>query len=471
MAEEFNPSPLPEPGDTPPKKKIRQEGDFYLEDVKIICFNGAEYELRLVMIELNIYEDVFMNSMSGTIELRDSNDLPNLFPLIGEEKLILKFTRPDENSGREDDGRLLPSFKMEFRVYKMAARQREDERKQSYVLHFCSPETIKNHKVKVRKNFEDKLYSEMVEIVYDENIAENKPIRVEKTTFEHDFAIRNMQPFKFFNQVAVQSLSPGVGGSSYVFYEDVEKFNFISLNTLMAEPPAQEYIYQVSNVLEDKNIKSPQDRQIEKDIYAVEGYGFTGSFDILKNLTGGMYASRLFTYDPVRHRFFEDENELDYDKAFDLTEHVSKEKLCTGDLDALGSPLSYHKLMCTNKDHDKIPWIVDKEPGILPWQIEEFVLLRANILQQIDNQKIHISVSGDPRRKVGETIEFQLPRSTGDADKPLEEDQYLSGKYLVTALRHRITVNRYWIDMEIIKDSYLSKIEHIDPAKLYDRTY
>jgi len=468
---EFNPTPLPAAAADPPTTKIRQEGDFYLEDIKLIAFNGEIYELRLIMKELNIYEDIFNNSMSGTIELRDGNDLPNLIPIIGEEKLILKFTRPDENDTPGGAGKLLPSFKMEFRVYKMTSRSREEERLQSYVLHFCSPETIVNHKVKVRKNFSEKLYSEMTGIIYDENIKITKPIKIEETTFEHDFAIRNMQPFKFFNQVATQSLSPGAGGASYVFYEDVEKFSFISLNTLMDEPPKREYLYQISNVLEARNIKSQQNRQIEKDIYAVENYGFSGSFDILKNLTGGMYASRLFTYDTVRHRFFEDENELDYPTAFDKTAHVSKEMLCTDAQDALGSPLSYHKLMATNQDHDKIPWIVEKEPGILPWQVEEFVLLRANIMQQIDNQKIQVSVSGDPRRKVGETVEFDLPRATGDADLPLEPDRYLSGKYLVVSLRHKITNNRYDIDMEIIKDSYLRKIIHVDPTKFYERTY
>ena len=466
----FNPPEVPAPETNIPTEELRQENDFKIEEILLIAYNGAEYKLDLVKIQLNIYEDIFNNFISGNIELYDANDLPNFMPMMGEERLKIIFTRPDivkgapvENPDAKDK---LPDYEMEFRIVKMSDRRRVDERVQQYVLHFISEEVIKNLKVKMRRSFIGKPYSEMVEIVYDEKIKEKKDLVVEETEFDHDFVASNISPFQMFNMLASRSLSIEYGTSNYVFYEDKDQFNYVSISKLIDGPIVAEYGYQIANVL-DAPVSGSRD--IAHDLTSAEEYNFSGSFDILRKMQEGMYASKLITVDTTRKIMREEE--YHYLDEFGSAPRLGDSPVNTEDLDALGEADTFVKLMGTNKDHDKVPHIVDKEPGIKPIHIEETKLQRYSLLEQINDKKIIITLSGDPRRKVGEVIEFKLPRTTADVDRPPEEDQYLAGKYLIIALRHRFQQHKYSMQLEIIKDSYIEEPEHIDPIDYYERTY
>src|SRR5690606_38589324 len=117
-------SDLPEFQDTVPRTDIRKEGDFYLDKVELIAYNGKTYGLELLRLELSIHEDIFNHTMSGALHFQDSSDLTQFLPLIGEEKLKISFTRPSE----EGRGLLDEYFEMEFRVYKIDHRRPEGDK-------------------------------------------------------------------------------------------------------------------------------------------------------------------------------------------------------------------------------------------------------------------------------------------------------------------------------------------------------
>ena len=74
---------------------IRIAGDFKLNSVQLRPYNGAlPLDLTNVREEINIYEDIYSNFITGDIGIWDTWDLTQLFPLIGEETLILSFNRP-----------------------------------------------------------------------------------------------------------------------------------------------------------------------------------------------------------------------------------------------------------------------------------------------------------------------------------------------------------------------------------------
>ena len=77
---------------------------------------------------------------------------------------------------------------------------------------------------------------------------------------------------------------------------------------------------------------------------------------------------------------------------------------------------------------------------------------------------------------MGDLISFDYPTEnpksaqTGIADDcngVMEGHKYYSGKFLITALRHRITQDEYTIHVEAVKDGYKSKIsagfEQVEP--------
>ena len=45
---------------------------------------------------MEIFEDIFSNVLKGTLTILDSQGLSELFPLIGDESLVVTFLTPGE---------------------------------------------------------------------------------------------------------------------------------------------------------------------------------------------------------------------------------------------------------------------------------------------------------------------------------------------------------------------------------------
>ena len=67
--------------------------------------------------------------------------------------------------------------------------------------------------------------------------------------------------------------------------------------------------------------------------------------------------------------------------------------------------------------------------------IETYVPYRTAQLVLSNQVKVEITIPGDPSLCVGTTINLSLP-STASTSKPT--DKYYAGKYLITAIRHKI---------------------------------
>lgn len=459
-------NPSAETRSNPDPLEIRQENDFIIKNIFLIAFNGKEYDINWLRSDLVIRESVFQSFVTGHIVLNDSVDLPQLFPIIGEEKLKIIFTRPAVS----DTNGQLPDYEAEFRVYKMTHRNVVSDRKQEYVLHFVSEEAIKNLKNKVQKSFVDKRWSEMIENIFNKYFAGRKPLELEVTKGKHKYVVPNFMPVQFFNLAAIMSVSDEGNGSNYFFYEDQEKFNYKTLGKLFQGPVKETYFYQPANTFKDDGIVLHR-RELETDIVSFEKFKHTGTFDILSNLGQGMYASRLLTLDSVRKKY--EIIDFDYKEKFDSMPHLYDNDVCTDDLDALGSPEASFRVATTTLDHDVVPWIASKEPGIKPNKIEKWLQKRITQLLQVQNVKIVGTVSGDPRRKAGDIIEFKVPSQVGDVDaeKPQDDDKYLNGKYFVSTVIHHLSRIDYKMELELIKDTFFSGIEHIDIKPILDPIY
>ncbi len=457
--------------DSPPQTVIRKEQDFLLKSMILTAYNGKSYDLTNHRAIFEYKEDLFSNAISGSLELIDAIDYQQFMPLIGEEKLKVILTRQDE-SGKAREGGLLPDLEMNFRIYKVSGRQLQNEKVQTYTMHLISEELIKNLKQKVYRCWDDTFYSDMVDEIYGEFISIGKPIVIEPTLYEQDFCCSNMNPYEFFHTIAARSISAEGNGEAYIFYEDREAFYYVTLGKLLIGGTKEKYGHAPRKVwIPNEGKFRPIDLPIDIEVKNLEHYHWNGQHDILRNLEGGMYAQHLTTVDPVRQVF--EFIPFDLTAEFESFKHVDKERFFTDALDALAGPFAHTKLMHTNKDHDIVPWIADREPGIKPFKLEEYVMRRTSHMHQINNFKMGMTVTGDPRRKVGDIIEVTMPQVAGDAHdrRPQELDRYFQGRYLVTSIKHRLTQTGYSMDLEIIKDTFFKPIAHTDVVDRYKDIY
>jgi hypothetical protein len=304
-------------------------------------------------------------------------------------------------------------------------------------------------------------------------------------------------------------------GSLFVFYEKLGTgFFFESIESMILKQKVASNIplYQYRPKLAESN-------SVDMGVgyFSVDKFEIDSSFKTLENLGYGMFGSKLIAYDPIRMKY--DEIKFDYyqkklnerttrnphtdvevtvTNPEDLTDdgnrvfadfiatdiHASdnkQNKLISTDSDYLGSNETSIKLATTTKDHSAMfvppgnlspPQTNKTFIGVSPTtlkdseakqnNVEQWLLQREMQVQEFGSIVVKFTVAGNSSRHVGDLIRFEMPTSIPDDSpeiKSLEIGHRLySGNYLVSKIRHVITVDRYEMDMEIIKNSFAKRI-------------
>jgi len=487
-------------------------GDFELQKLTLTTPNRKGYiNLKAAWSDLNIYEDMFANSLTGSIRLVDGIGLMESVPIIGEETINIKIRTAGLKREREENvtGPFAGSqnegiIDIKFRVVKISDITKLNEGTMTYTLALVSEEYILNLKQKVKKtsldpvSLEPRRVSSVVRSIYKQFFEKGrsgvaKKIFIEPTKNPTNLIIPNYTPFKAFNFLAGRAVSAGkhAVGSSYVFYENIKGFFFISMETLMAgggtgytaeaeTASPEELVYtppespvKETYVVQPKRLRAKGDnaKNVAIEMTAVDSYQFSSNFDVLENIRKGMYTNTLLTHDLVRMTYEKLEFDYfsgddqgseviideetggvevkDYAKAakdarsfYDTFTHLEKGRLCTPNQTALRKNTSKEEaLLCfypTNFGHD----VVFKEDlgsegvrgslksslNIVPNRVEQWMQSRLVQSQQINNIKLNIRAAGLSTRTVGDLIEFKMPTTfVEDRDGITQSQQH---KYL-----------------------------------------
>ena len=493
-------------------------GDFELQKLTLTSPHRKGYiDLKAAWSDFNIYESIFSPYLTADIQLVDGIGLMESVPIIGEETItiqvktkgIVKERKPENNlpgpfEGSQNEGRI----SLKFRVVKINNIVKLNDQMLTYKLSLVSEEAILNLKKKVKKSaldpqtFKPRKISDIVKSLYTQFFkrgrnSNSKRIFIEPTKNLTDLIIPNQTPFKALNFLASRAVSAGkhAVGSSFVFYETVRGFFFISLETLMAggglgyrtipgspgSPTELEYTQpedpvKETYVIQPKRLgaQTNEAKNVAVEMTAVDEYQFNSNFDVLQNLQSGMYSNRLLTHDLVRMRY----DTLDFnlvnksalsakitvnsdtgaeevieflEQAHDAKNftdnftHLGSGLLSTEKQDALGSPESQISFYPTNFSHD----IIFKEaigsqgvhgeirenasPSIQPSRVEQWMQSRLVQSQQMNNIKLSIRAPGLSTRTVGDLIEFKLPT------------QYLEDRDGVTQAKHHTYLSGYYL--------------------------
>jgi hypothetical protein len=540
-----------------PKNMPSFAGEYDLTILTLVSPHGdtgsREIDLRGSWSDLNIYEDMFSSTLTADITIVDGVGLLESLPIMGEETITIRVktknlvTKPPGIIGTvgPDGKELIGPFNksdntgiinLTFKVYKITDNIMLNQGLRSYKLHLVSNEYIINLKQKIQKatlnpaTLEPQKISTVVRKLYAQFFGLNgKKIFIEPTRNLVNLVIPNYSPFKSFNFLASRAVSAGqqAVGSSFVFYETVTGYFFVSLETLMSgggtgyryppdipagsSPSEGVYTYPESKIKETYTISpkrmddpnTPKEQRTASELTSIDVYNFSSNFDVIENLTKGMYANRLLTHDLVRMKYDTlDFNYIDKEnlRSVEVTRsdgstetidkkitpedmknftdgftHIGKGKLCTTKQSAIGSPESHLSFFPTNFAHDQVLHIKDGigsssvkygsklgSLNIVPNRVEQWMQQRLVQSQQINNIKLNIRAPGRSSRMIGDLIEVKLPPSFLDArdgKTASEENKYLSGYYLITKLKHHFTGEKYEIEFEAIKDSLKNTAE------------
>lgn len=414
-----------------PSQVLRFAGDVSIDKVKIITPKGFYQDVGAQVINVQFYEDLFSPFITGSLILKDSLDLVNLFPFIGEEFLELEISTPTLNNN---------NIKGKYYIYKMTNREVVGDKSVVYQLHFISVEAIVDLNKKVSRVFADKV-SKMVEpFIKDKTfgLESTKKIFVEDTLNNVKYISNYWTPVQNIMYLADNAINANKT-PSYVFFENRDGFYFISLEKLYGNAIFQEFVY--DKYTRDDRAGGGSVRNPEKDYKRILEISIPTAYDYMDRIQSGMLSSRQISYDVTKKTYTA--KNYNMFQRFEQQKHLNKYPIN-----------SDRAIFRTNSRIINYPKNFGNFNGFGDVTNAKSNQERISLLKLAESNKINITVPGRCDYTVGQKIKLDLKRMEPLAKKEGDTtDKMFSGNYIIAAINHYVDREKHECYMEIIKES------------------
>ena len=429
-------------------------GSFELKAIELSSdfYPNLELELSSLAVEINLYENMFDDVVSGNMVVTDARNILAKLPVVGYEIVTIKYNSIWEYTGEMGTEARTESVTNKYRVHSITDYSKQVPTSAIYIINFISEEYFANLTTKISKAYRNTSISNIANLVYGE-LNTNKKFNIDKTILPQDLIIPNWSPFKSLNWLATRSKSGTYRGANYYFFENNDGYNFVSLESLFDKGNSPEFLV-------DTYVQSPRETVLEPDQRGISfkdvmDISFDSGIDISDNIVNGMYASKVIEHDIVKRSY--KTNVFDYNISYPLYKHMNNGLTSLDDSRAALN--SYSK-----QENSKITYVpkhYKKYDNIFDYgdNVEDVVQIRDSQMQQLSNFTVTLSVSGDNTRTIGDIIELKIVSPEPAVDSPrIAWDPIYSGKYLVSGIKHTIDPEKYITHMTVVKDSYKDPI-------------
>jgi hypothetical protein len=445
---------------------IEMAGDYDLNHVFLHDHMGGVTDIKKMMAELNVFESIFKNALTGSIVITDAQNLISKLEINGTERISFQLSTPGANDSRSMIDASVETGQP-FYVYKITDRRQIAPGTLLYTLHFASREFIRNLRTKVSQTYRGNIAYQVIKILMDENYLDSqKEISYEPTGNINDVVIPNMRPFDAINMIAKRALPEKSNGVGYYFYETTKGLYFRSWDNMVSvkgshtRDTKQIFRYMPMNI-DDPTI----DDKIGHDYQSVESYRFVNNFhDIAANTVMGTYAHKAITYNFYDKSYTP--STYDYRYEYGRTKHTD-----FSGRNSLGK-YAVAAESAVDTDDKRVGDYTESRVSLLPTtqflhgdsdtgagygldvtQDGRKFIQGVSQRAQIENgTTLHMVVKGQSYLEPGDLIEFKLI-SVDEKNPDGEEDPQYSGKYVISKIRHQVNSVKYTCALECVKDS------------------
>mgnify|MGYP003139833859 CR=1 FL=1 len=461
--------------DTKNPDVLEKPGDYNLKEIVIVNSHGERADIKGMVLEMNIFESISQATMFGTLVITDSLNLVNIVPITGKERLYFKLSTAGA-TGPEDAIDATPDTGYPFHIYKLAQRQEVEHNVSSYVLHFGTREFMRNLRTKVSQAYKGDISASALSILKDEQVLDSKKkVYFEPTRNADTVVIPNMAPLKAIGLLADRALSKNGEGAGYYFYETTKGFHFRSYENMTHKEarsprePKMTFTYNAKKIVNVPERTFFNERSIDK-------YVFMKHFDSAAMQSLGVYSQNVIYYNFYNkeiqrtnwkfHHHWEDLKHTD-DNIPQLNDPVDvdpKEAPEIGDK-GVGDYISSKTtlLPTTRYAHGENTGAFGDDPGS-----EGLTEAKRNFAyKSLKNNVLQITIKGHANLQSGDMIQIDIPPIDRDKTKRKDTgqqfDDHHSGKYIITAIHHKIINTQYLMICECVKDGVREKYK---PARL-----
>ena len=391
--------------------------------------SSSEFGLLAGNPNISYYESLFSPSVNVTIETTDVSGFVSREEIYGGQsiEISIKMFDPDINDfkiKKDKHGLVVNSVKnvtMDFKESKST-------------LECVSKDFLRNEVARLNRRFTGNI-TEIVKKIMEEEpkgIETTKDIEVDQATNSYTFCGNLKRSIDTIQWLQPKAKSENQFG--FLFFEDYDGYKFKSIESLLKQEPFTDQPFEMSQA-------STSSRFAILDAVMVQ------TNDVFLNMRSGTYNNDTTYIDLISQTKSVDDFKIDNLKDLknppklpdNLTDNTSRKMLRFDDPGVMQKGSKRE----------------DEQPKEELAKIQNQSYARNNLLF---SQALKIKVSFNPSLRVGKIIEVRLPVDTDSSESGVKYQKLgkgdLSGKYLISELRHKVGSNKSSTHLTLVRDLF-----------------
>jgi hypothetical protein len=413
--------------------------------VKELFIQGKEgpVSIQYLFDELNLYDSLFLPVCSGNVIITDTLNLTDKLSFDGTDVISIHLVKAKN---------ALP-YRKNFRIYKQSNRVNVNQNTERYVLHFVAEEYFTSSQLLVNRGY-TKTYSKLASLILSDILKTKQTINVEKSFGERKIVVPNLNPLQAVEWCAKRAI--GINQiPDFVFYSDNTSMNFVRISTLLS----QKEVLPQPIKFGSKNLTRETP---ETEMYMAKGIEILSQTDIVDKIQSGVFSSSLVGFDTSTG--FVGVKQNTFDDVYSKSQHANKNPLSTNMTNVNGTSLlnSYdsNKSVYSRIDgRTKSNYIKENSPGSISFNesYEKIITQRKFILSNLASRKLKVAMPGNFSLTSGKMVNLDVAPFAVKSPNDTRKDESLNGRYIITATRHTLSLNKHTTTIEVMTDSTTDK--------------
>ena len=397
----------------------------------------AEFPMLAGVQSIDYYESILSPSISVQVKILDVDGNLSAKGVYGGEKLAIKIV-----AGKDSE---LEDFVITPEDHELILNSIKDitsgVKQQTATLQFVSKDLIKNETSKINKRYVGNITDSVKDIL----TKDPKGIKTTKSIDDVDRASNN---YAFVGNRhnafdIIQRLQPKAGGAGYddkkksdygfLFFETFDGYHFRSLRSLFEPEPETEYV--------KSEISGTGD-------FVIDNYNFSSGNDVVLNLKSGLYNNETTFVELDKTKITK--IKFNMDETEDLTLKPPKVPV-----NIEGKPSRIMLRVADTGVHQHYEENSSKLKDVQPFtDLAVYQNKSYARFSLLNSQSLNITVGMNPALRAGQTIGVKFPTVDYKSDFGDENSKDISGKYLISHLRHEFEGGKFRTHLRLIRDLF-----------------
>ena len=397
----------------------------------------AEFPMLAGVQSIDYYESILSPSISVQVKILDVDGNLSAKGVYGGEKLAIKIV-----AGKDSE---FEDFVITPEDHELILNSIKDitsgVKQQTATLQFVSKDLIKNETAKINKRYVGNITDSVKDIL----TKDPKGIKTTKSIDDVDRASNN---YAFVGNKhnafdIIQRLQPKAGGAGYddkkksdygfLFFETFDGYHFKSFRTLFEPEPETEYV--------KSEISGTGD-------FVIDNYNFSSGNDVVLNLKSGLYNNETTFVELDKTKITK--IKFNMDETEDLTLKPPKVPV---NIEGKPSRIMFRVADTGVHQHyeENSSKLKDVQPftDLAVYQNKSYA--RFSLL---NSQSLNITIGMNPSLRAGQTIRVKFPTIDYINEFGDDNSKDISGKYLISHLRHEFEGGKFRTHLRLIRDLF-----------------